>query len=59
MPRRIVDISVPLTAGIKSDPPGLEPQIEYLDHRATVGQVLSFFPGLTEDDLPDGEGWAL
>lgn len=59
MPRRIVDISVPLTAGIKSDPPGLEPQIEYLDHRATVGQVLSFFPGLSEDDLPDGEGWAL
>jgi kynurenine formamidase len=59
VPRRIVDISVPLTAGIRSDPPGFEPQIEYLDHAATVGQVLSFFPGLTQDDLPDGEGWAL
>lgn len=57
--RRIVGISVPLQAGIASDPPGMEPEITYLDHAATVGQVLSFFGGLTREDLPDGEGWAL
>jgi kynurenine formamidase len=57
--RRMVDISVPLRAGIASDPPGMEPEITYLDHAATVGQVLSFFPGLRREDLPDGEGWAL
>ena len=54
-----MDISVPLQAGIASDPPGMEPEITYLDHAVTVGQVLSFFRGLTREDLPDGEGWAL
>ena len=34
MPRRIVDISVALTAGIASDPPYMLPQISYVDHKA-------------------------
>ena len=59
MARRLVDISVALEAGIRSDPPGLEPRIAYHDHRATTGQLLPFFPGLTEADLPDGEAWAI
>jgi kynurenine formamidase len=57
--RRLVDISVPLRAGIASDPPGLLPEIDYHDHRDTADDVLSFFPGATRADLPDGEGWAL
>ena len=57
--RALIDISVPLRGGIASDPPGLRPEIEYLTHRDTVADVLSFFPGATEDDLPDGEGWAI
>jgi len=57
--REFVDISVPLRAGIASDPPGMCPEIEYLAHQDTVDDVLSFFPGATKDDLPDGEGWAL
>jgi kynurenine formamidase len=57
--RTLIDISVPLKAGIASDPPGLRPQIEYLTHRDTVADVLSFFPGAREEDLPDGEGWAI
>lgn len=59
MARRIVDISVPLEARIRSDPPGMEPEITYLDHRQTVGQLLPFFPGLKAEDLPDGEAWAI
>jgi kynurenine formamidase len=59
MTRRFVDISVPLEAGIASDPPGLEPRIEYLDHRQTAADVCRFFPGLTPADLPGGEGWAI
>lgn len=59
MPRRIVDLSVPLEAGIASDPPGHLPGIEYLDHRATAADMASFFPGATVDDLPGGEGWAI
>jgi kynurenine formamidase len=59
MPRRLIDISVPLQAGIASDPPGLEPAIDYLDHCETAADVCRFFPGLTPSDLPGGEGWAI
>ena len=57
--RTIVDISVPLKAGIVSDPPGLTPEIEFRNHADTAGEVLSFFPGAELDDLPDREGWAV
>ena len=56
---RIVDLSVPLESGIASDPPGFEPKITYLDHKATAHQVLSFFPGMKPEELPGGEGWAI
>ncbi|MFI0397230.1 cyclase family protein [Paracoccus jiaweipingae] len=59
MTRKIIDLSVPLMAGIASDPPGAEPQITYLDHSQTAPQLTGFFPGLTADDLPGGEGWAI
>ncbi|WP_435061504.1 cyclase family protein [Amycolatopsis thermoflava] len=56
---RIVDLSVPLRAGIASDPPGLLPEIDYYSHAETAQEVVSYFPGATVDDLPDGEGWAI
>ncbi len=59
MPRRIVDISAPLKAGIASDPKGYEPAIRYRDHADTVPAILGFFPGLRREDLPGGEGWAI
>jgi kynurenine formamidase len=59
MARRLIDISAPLRAGIASDPPGMEPEIEYLDHRQTAADVCRFFPGLAPEDLPGGEGWAI
>ncbi|MAC77653.1 MAG: cyclase [Rhodobacteraceae bacterium] len=59
MPRRFVDLSVPLETGIASDPPMMLPRIEYLSHDQTADQITSFFPGLTADDLPGGEGWAV
>ena len=57
--RRFVDLSVPLQAGIASDPPGHLPEIDYYDHRQTAEEVVAFFPGATVEDLPDGEGWAI
>ncbi len=57
--RRLVDISVPLRAGIPSDPPGLLPEIDYHNHHDTAADVLAFFPGAGVEDLPDGEGWAI
>ncbi|MEM1066963.1 MAG: cyclase family protein [Pseudomonadota bacterium] len=59
MPRRFVDLSVALEADIASDPPIMLPEIEYLSHADTAGQVMGFFPGLAREDLPQGEGWAV
>lgn len=59
MPRRYVDLSVPLEAGIVSDPPIMLPEIEYMTHDRTAEQVMAFFPGLKREDLPGGEGWAI
>ena len=54
MPRRLIDISVPLKAGIKSDPPHSLPQIEYLDHHMTAPAMAEYM-GVQVDQLPDGE----
>ena len=58
MPRRIIDISVALQAGIKSDPAGGEPKIHYETHQESIPRMLRHFPGLTVDELPGREGWA-
>jgi kynurenine formamidase len=54
MPRRIVDISVALKAGIASDPPHMLPQIEYVNHRQSAPSIAAYF-GIREDQLPEGE----
>ncbi|QIE54954.1 cyclase family protein [Pikeienuella piscinae] len=59
MARKFIDISVPLEAGIASDPPQMLPEIEYFDHRMTAPQMAAYFPGLTAADLPGGDGWAV
>ena len=55
----LIDLSVALEMGIHSDPPVMNPQITYMNHRDTQTQMTGFFPGLTPDDLPDGDGWAV
>jgi kynurenine formamidase len=37
----------------------MRPQISYMTHENTWEQIAMFFPELTQDDLPDGEGWAV
>lgn len=59
MSRRFVDLSILLENDVASDPPGLEPRIEYFTHENTYEQIAPFFPGLRRQDLPDGEGWAI
>ena len=59
MARRYIDISVAITADIASDPPGMEPKIQYVGHKESAEQVCAYFPGLMPADLPDGEGWAI
>ncbi len=56
---KFIDLSIPITMKVISDPPIMAPQINYVTHETSWEQVASFFPGLTRDDLPDGEGWAV
>ncbi|GAC1577996.1 MAG: cyclase family protein [Sphingomicrobium sp.] len=59
MARKIIDLSVFLENDVISDPPGYRPKIDYIDHTASVPELLGFFPGLEAKDLPDEEAWAI
>lgn len=56
---RFIDLSIPITNDVVSDPPVMRPQITYMTHDTTWEQIAMFFPGLKKEDLPDGEGWAV
>ncbi|MFV0474633.1 MAG: cyclase family protein [Pikeienuella sp.] len=56
---KLVDLSRPLENTEYADPPGHAPKVEYFDHGQTADQILGFFPGVTRDGLPGGEGWAV
>lgn len=57
--REFVDLSIPITNDVISDPEVMRPEITYMTHEDTWQQIAMFFPGLEKDDLPDGEGWAV
>jgi len=59
MARRLIDLSIAIENEVISDPAPFNPKVEYFDHAMTADQMAGFFPGLTRDDLPDGEGWAV
>lgn len=57
--RRFVDLSIYLENDVISDPPPMQPKIDYIRHDQGAEQVATFFEGLQPEDLPDGEGWAV
>jgi kynurenine formamidase len=59
MARKFVDLSIAIEDGLPSDPPGMIPQIQYMDHKSGAASMKLFFPGISDDDLPAGLGWAV
>ncbi len=57
--KRFVDLSLAIESDLPSDPPMMVPKIDYLDHVKGAAQMLDFFPGLKQDQLPGCLGWAL
>jgi kynurenine formamidase len=57
--QRFIDLSVSLENGVMADPSGLEPHIDYIDHKTGAQHLAQIFPGLKPEDLPDAEGWAV
>ena len=57
--RRFIDLSIYLENDVISDPPMMQPKIEYVTHDAGAEQVKLFFDGLESHELPDSEGWAV
>lgn len=55
---KIIDLSVALTAGIASDPPGLGPKITYVDHDEGAIELSKAF-GVPVEKLLDGKGAAV
>ena len=54
MPRRLIDISVALQAGIASDPANMLPKIDYVDHHMSAPRMADYM-GVRIDQLPEGE----
>lgn len=59
MYNKIIDLSVPLMTGIASDPPAFLPEINYVINSEGASQLAASFPGLTTNELPRHEGWAV
>ena len=53
----IVDLSNCLENDVPADPPGFGPKIEYMGHKRSLPEMLAMVPGLTEEQLPNGEAW--
>ena len=59
MTRKLIDISISLESGDFSDSPLTRPIIMYINHQESLPALLKFFPGLTQDELPEGAGGAI
>ncbi len=57
--RRLLDLSIYLENDVVSDPAVFRPEITYIDNQASAPELLAFFPGMEQSELPDGEAWAI
>lgn len=57
---KIIDLSTTIANDIPVEPPHQIPRIKYITHKDSLSleTMRKYFPEITWDDLPDGEGWA-
>ena len=58
MPKRLIDLAVPLENDVPADPPGYGPRLDYVGHAEGARQLAACFPGLQVAQLPEAQGWA-
>jgi kynurenine formamidase len=58
MTRRFVDLSIYLENDVITDPPMMRPKITYQTHGETMTEADMFFPGVSAEQVPGGEGFA-
>jgi len=58
MSRTFIDLSIYLENDVITDPPFMRPKITYQNHAETVPEMGHFFPGVSAEELPGGEGFA-
>lgn len=56
---RIVDISIPIENDVPADPPFQRLHITYSTHSETAAGLAALFPGMSVENLPEGQGWAV
>ncbi len=57
--KRYIDLSISIESDLPSDPPMMIPRIDYISHHQGAEQMKEFFPGVTQEQLPAGLGWAV
>ncbi len=55
---RFVDLSITLENDVITDPPFMRPRIDYVTHGETMSEMSHFFPGVSAEQVPGGEGFA-
>ena len=58
MSLRFVDLSIRLENEVITDPPFMRPRIDYQTHSQTMAEAGHFFPGVTPEQMPGGQGFA-
>jgi kynurenine formamidase len=58
MSHKIVDLSIALDNEVITDPPFMRPKITYQTHKETMAEARHFFPGVTAEEFPGGQGFA-
>ena len=56
---KLIDLSVSIGEDVHADPPSNQVQVDYRDHVQTAAGMVSRFPGLRVEDLPEGQAWAV